>query len=53
MVERKQGGRPYLVMFGLISLLFISILVVVYRRTRIANPVMLDGQGKPTQSHHS
>jgi hypothetical protein len=53
MAEHKKGGRPYLVMFGIIGLLFISILIVAYRLTRIANPVMLDDQGKPQQTHHS
>jgi hypothetical protein len=48
--EPKQGGGRYLAMFGLISLLFITILVVAYRITRQANPIMLDDQGKP-QTH--
>ena len=53
MAEHKKGGRPYLVMFGLISLLFLSILVVAYRISRKANPVMLDDQGKPLPTQHS
>jgi hypothetical protein len=48
MAESKKGGGPYLLMFSLISLLFITILVVAYRFTRKANPIMLDDQGKPT-----
>ena len=47
MSEPKRGGRSYLVMFGLIGLLFLGILVVVYRISRQANPIMLDDQGKP------
>jgi hypothetical protein len=53
MAERKKGGGPYLAMFGIISLLFITILIVAYHFTRKANPVMLDDQGKPQQTHHS
>ncbi len=53
MVERKKGGGPYLVMFGVISLIFITILLVAYRLTKQANPVMLDDQGKPQQTQHS
>lgn len=51
--EGKKGGGRYLVMFGLIGLLFISILAVAYRISRKANPVMLDDQGKPQQTQHS
>ena len=53
MTEPKKGGGPYLVMFGVISLLFITILVVAYHYTKKANPVMLDDQGKPQQTQHS
>jgi hypothetical protein len=53
MAESKKGGGPYLVMFGIIGLLFISILLVAYQLTRKANPVMLDDQGKPQQTQHS
>ena len=53
MAEPKKGGGPYLVMFGVIVLLFITILVVAYSFTRKANPVMLDDQGRPQQTHHS
>jgi hypothetical protein len=52
MAERKKGGGAYLAMFGVISLLFIIILVVVYHFTRKANPIMLDDQGKPQQTQH-
>ena len=53
MAEPKKGGRPYLFMFGLIGLLFISILFVAYRVSRKANPIMLDDQGKPQPTHRS
>ncbi|NWJ41954.1 MAG: hypothetical protein HXX12_13410 [Geothrix sp.] len=53
MTEPKKGGGSYLVMFGLISLLFITILVVAYRITRQANPIMLDDQGRPQPTHRS
>jgi len=53
MVEPKKGGGPYLVMFGLIGLLFIGIMIVTFRASRKANPVMLDDQGKPQQTQHS
>jgi hypothetical protein len=53
MADRKKGGGPYLAMFGIISLLFITILIVTYRYTRKANPVMLDEQGHPVQTQHS
>ena len=53
MAEPKKGGGPYLVMFGIIGLLFIAILIVAYSFTRKANPVMLDDQGRPQQTHHS
>ena len=53
MAEPKKGGGPYLVMFGVIGLLFITILLVAYHFTRKANPIMLDDQGRPQQTHHS
>ena len=53
MAEPKKGGGPYLAMFGMIGLLFITILIVAYTFTRKANPVMLDEQGRPQQTHHS
>ena len=53
MAEGRKGGGPYLAMFGIISLLFITILIVAYHFTRKANPVMLDDQGKPQQTQHS
>ena len=39
MVDNKKAGRPYLLFFGAICIVFIGILVM-------ANPVMLDEQGK-------
>ncbi|MBI1752926.1 MAG: hypothetical protein HY014_01780 [Acidobacteria bacterium] len=53
MADSKKGGGRYLVMFGLIGLLFIGILAVAYRISRRANPVMLDDQGRPQQTQHS
>jgi hypothetical protein len=53
MSAKKQGAEFFPVMFGLISLLFIGILIYVYRGARQANPVMLDEQGRPKQAHHS
>lgn len=38
------------VLFGLIGLLFLGILVVVWRVSEKANPVMLDEQGR-THGH--
>jgi len=53
MTAGKKGGGPYLVMFGLIGVLFITILAVVYQISKKANPIMLDDQGKPQQTQHS
>jgi hypothetical protein len=53
MSELKKGGGPFLTLFGLISLLFISALIVAYYFAKKANPVMLDDQGRPQQTHHS
>jgi hypothetical protein len=53
MATPKKGGGAYLAMFGLIGALFITILIVAYSFTRKANPVMLDEQGRPQQTHHS
>jgi hypothetical protein len=53
MAETKKGGGAYLAMFGIIGLLFITILIVAYSITRKANPIMLDDQGKPQQTLHS
>lgn len=52
MVEQKKGAAFFPVMFGLISLLFIVILLVVYRISRQVNPVMLDEQGRPASAGH-
>lgn len=53
MNEPKRGGGPFLLMFGLIGVLFISILVALYHFTKKANPIMLDDQGRPQQTQHS
>jgi hypothetical protein len=53
MAEPKTGGGRYLAMFGVIGALFIAILFVAYQISRKANPVMLDDQGRPHQTHHS
>jgi len=53
MTTKKQGAAFFPVLFGLISLVFIGILIYVYRSARQANPVMLDEQGRPKQAHHS
>ena len=46
MDDKTKAGRPYLVFFGLICILFIGILGYAYRLTKRANPVMLDETGK-------
>ena len=38
------------IVFGLISVLFIGILIFTYVVTRRANPVMLDERGRPLRS---
>ena len=53
MSEPKKSGTPFLAMFGVIGLLFITILIVAYYFTRKANPIMLDDQGRPQQTHRS
>jgi hypothetical protein len=53
MTERKRGGGSYLMLFGLIGLLFIGIMVVAYQLSRRANPVMLDDQGRPQPTSRS
>lgn len=53
MTERKRGGGFFLTLFGVIGALFITILVVAYYFARKANPIMLDDQGRPQQTHHS
>jgi len=52
MGETKKGAAFFPVLFGLISLVFIVILLVVYRISRQVNPVMLDEQGKPVSAGH-
>ncbi len=53
MTHEKKGAAFFPVLFGLISLLFIGILIYAYRGARQANPVMLDEQGRPKQVQHS
>ena len=51
MDNRKKGGGPYLIFFGLICALFIGILGFASRLTRQANPIMLDEHGKVVSGH--
>ncbi|MCE1227880.1 MAG: hypothetical protein LWX11_00065 [Firmicutes bacterium] len=44
----KRSPYFFPVLFALISVLFLGILVTVYRLSVKANPVMLDDQGRPT-----
>jgi hypothetical protein len=53
MNETKKGAAHFPILFGLISLLFLVIMVFVYRASRQANPVMLDEQGRPAHAAHS
>ena len=53
MTIEKRGAAFFPVLFGLISLLFLGILIYAYRGARQANPVMLDEHGQPSQAHHS
>ncbi len=53
MSETKKGAAQFPILFGVISLLFIVIMVFVYRASRQANPVMLDEQGRPARASHS
>jgi len=41
----KPGGTVYKVLFGLMSALFLGILLFVYVAVRKAAPVLLDEQG--------
>jgi len=50
MVDAKKGGRPYLIFFGMICLVFIGLLLFVYNTTRKSPPVMLDTQGRVVES---
>jgi hypothetical protein len=52
MSEKKKGAAFFPVLFGVISLVFIVILLVAYRLSKQANPIMLDEQGKPTSAAH-
>ena len=53
MTEHKRGGAFFPMLFGGISLLFIAILIVAFFIAKKANPVMLDDQGRPQQTHRS
>lgn len=46
MTRRRPGGGPYLLLFAAIGLIFIGILVTVYKISQKANPVMLDDRGR-------
>ena len=46
MDDKTRVGRRYLMFFGAVCVLFIGILVVAYRLTKRANPIMLDEHGK-------
>lgn len=46
MTESRKRAAFFPVMFGLIGVLFIGILVVCYRLTVKANPIMLDEHGQ-------
>lgn len=50
MNDKKKGAATFPLLFGAISLVFIVILLFVYRLSRQANPIMLDEKGKPTNS---
>ncbi|MBP1771373.1 MAG: hypothetical protein H6P99_536 [Holophagaceae bacterium] len=47
MTIRTRGTVFFPLLFGMISLLFVSILVLAYHFSKKANPVMLDDQGRP------
>lgn len=53
MADPRRAAAFFPVLFGLIGVLFIAILVVVFHFSQKANPVMLDDQGRPHQTHHS
>ncbi len=53
MHAQKKGGAFFPTLFGLISLLFIAILIVAFFISKKANPVMLDDQGRPQQTRPS
>jgi hypothetical protein len=52
MSDKRKGAAFFPVLFGLISLLFIVILLFAWRLSRQADPVMLDEQGRPTNAAH-
>lgn len=51
MTAKPRSARFFPMLFGLIGLIFIGILLFVYRVSSRANPVMLDEQGR-VQAHH-
>jgi hypothetical protein len=53
MTTKTKGAAFFPVLFGLISLLFIGILIYAYIGARRANPVMLDEHGQAKQAHRS
>jgi len=46
MDDKRKAGRPYLIFFASVCVLFIGLLIFVYRVTCKVNPVMLDEHGK-------
>lgn len=55
--KRHKQGSPLLYFLGFVFVLFIGILIFCYFVTKRANPVLLDGHGKPVAessqgSHH-
>jgi hypothetical protein len=54
MTEYSPGSRrvaPLTVVLGTVFVFFCAILVFVFIATKRANPVMLDPQGRPVNSH--
>jgi len=51
MGAQNKGGGRYIFFFCAISVVFISLLLVVYRITRQANPIMLDEHGHVVSGH--
>ena len=47
MEARKPGSRFYWYLFGAIMVLFIGILIYVYRQVRGQTIIMLDEKGQP------
>jgi hypothetical protein len=51
MTAPKKGSRFYQVLFSAIMILFVGILVYVYRQVKGQTIVMLDDKGHPTSEH--